>query len=206
MKIDLFFIDVRELIEIRQADSMYFYNNKKIQKLKNSHQKKLSIAAAVLTNFCSELYSFDVKNIRISETGKPLIDNSSYHLSISHAGNFAVCGVANKTIGVDIEQVVSLNYQTITTNHFTTDEQTFLAENVESNRQALFFDLWVLKESFLKNTGLGLSVPLNTFDFVALNGQRSLFTVNQQINKKRYRSELLDFTDENYALACCIEV
>lgn len=141
MKIDLFFIDVRELIEIRQADSMYFYNNKKIQKLKNSHQKKLSIAAAVLTNFCSELYSFDVKNIRISETEKPLIDNSSYHLSISHAGNFAVCGVANKTIGVDIEQVVSLNYQTIAANHFTTDEQTFLAENVESNRQALFFDL-----------------------------------------------------------------
>lgn len=206
MKTKIYFINIKELINLKYLNSLYFYNNKKIQKLKNNHQKKLSIAAAVLTNACSELYSFNVRNIYISETGKPFIYNSPYHLSISHAGNFACCGISKNEIGIDIEKVFSLDYQSIVKYHFSKDEQVFISKISETDRQKIFFDLWVLKESFLKNVGLGLSVPLNSFNFRVLNKKCSLFTVIQRVNKKHYYSELFDFSEESgYSLACCIE-
>ena len=68
-----------------------------------------------------------------------------------------------------------------------------------SERDALFTRFWALKESFLKATGLGLTLPLGAFA-VDLDGDR--ITIRQDVDKNEYRFFELDPADE-YQYAVC---
>ena len=63
----------------------------------------------------------------------------------------------------------------------------------------MFFRIWVLKESFLKCIGLGLSLPMDSFD---------LFPDGAEIVLRRYDGGRFAFTEpdpgKGYRAACCI--
>ena len=43
--------------------------------------------------------------------GKPyLLNNNNFHFNLSHSGDFAVCAISNKTIGIDIEKVQDMDF------------------------------------------------------------------------------------------------
>ena len=103
--------------------------------------------------------------------GKPALADSAPPLSfnLSHARGLVACAVAARAdVGLDIESIRrATNWRGIASRYFSSAE---LAEidRAEPERQAVrFFELWTLKEAFVKALGVGLSQPLSAMTFSA---------------------------------------
>ena len=86
--------------------------------------------------------------------------------SLSHTKGLSVCAiVSGADIGVDVENLQrSTSYQEIAYRFFAASESAYLAGVGQSQRRTEFLKLWTLKEAFIKARGLGLSIPLNSFE------------------------------------------
>ena len=79
---------------------------------------------------------------------------------------YAVCAVSKQPVGIDIERIGA--YQPNVARRVCSDAEQKLLEQCEDPAR-LFYRLWTLKESYVKLTGTGISVPLSqiTFSFLA---------------------------------------
>ncbi|MEZ9722843.1 4'-phosphopantetheinyl transferase superfamily protein [Vibrio splendidus] len=110
------------------------------------------------------------------EKGKPrLIEKqqieTGLNFNISHSKEhllIAVCQREGKSfqLGVDIEHArSSTNIDSIMKHYFSDTELTDLLELNKEEQRERFFDLWALKESYIKATGKGLATSLRSFSF-----------------------------------------
>lgn len=140
------------------------------------------------------------KNIHFDKNdyGKPfLVGTNDFHFNLSHSGDWVVCAVDNLPVGIDVERIhdVDLN---LSKRFFSEDEHNYLL-SLESKRREAFFELWTLKESYIKADGRGLSIPLNSFSF-SLEGGNIEFKTSDDFEKcyfKRYE------IDASYKMAVC---
>ena len=134
-----------------------------------------------------------------NEYGKPFLkDRKDCHFNLSHSGKWVVCAVDNRPVGIDVEKVnkVDLN---IARRFFTSEEYDDL-KSMKAEEQALyFFDLWTLKESYIKAAGGGLSIPLDSFSFKIANGNIIMSTDNEF--KDCYFKQY--FIDTGYKMSVC---
>ncbi|MGF1849541.1 4'-phosphopantetheinyl transferase family protein [Vibrio lentus] len=114
------------------------------------------------------------------EKGKPrLIEKqqieTGLNFNISHSKEhllIAVCQREGKQVqlGVDIEHArSSTNIDSIMKHYFSDTELTDLLELNKEEQRERFFDLWALKESYIKATGKGLATSLRSFSFYFSN-------------------------------------
>ena len=99
--------------------------------------------------------------------GKPaFLGQDGFSYNLSHSGDYVMLAAAEQEIGCDIQRMGSENMK-LARRFFTREEvQSLEALGESEERRDLFFRLWTLKESFLKATGRGLSLPLNAFQIV----------------------------------------
>ncbi|MDR1777354.1 MAG: 4'-phosphopantetheinyl transferase superfamily protein [Desulfovibrio sp.] len=90
--------------------------------------------------------------------GKPYLPGGP-HFNLSHSGNFTLLAVCEAPIGVDIEAHVPSDRHILAA-CFHPAEREYLA-HAPTDEQ--FFDLWALKESYLKMTGIGLFLDPASF-------------------------------------------
>ena len=121
--------------------------------------------------------------------GKPYL--SGLHFNLSHSGAWAVCAVSDGPVGVDLEQKRPLRRPA--ERKLTVSEQAQLSMLDPNQRQSAFFDLWVLKEAALKQTGEGLSA-LSRVEVTRSPASISLPGLH---------AALLPFPEEDYHLALC---
>ncbi|UUZ92003.1 4'-phosphopantetheinyl transferase superfamily protein [Paenibacillus sp. P25] len=103
--------------------------------------------------------------------GKPHLTDYPLHFNLSHAGHWVVCAIDEAPIGIDIEEIKPIDL-TIAKRFFSHVEWMDLEQKPEEDKLGRFYDLWTLKESYMKNIGLGLSIPLNQISFT-VNGEIS---------------------------------
>ena len=90
-----------------------------------------------------------------SAYGKPYLPrHPEVHLSISHSGNYVVCGVSDRPIGVDIQRIVRYDPDVA--------ERVCSAEELKRlksspDKASEFTRLWAQKEAVLKQRGTGLA-------------------------------------------------
>ncbi|MGI2789140.1 4'-phosphopantetheinyl transferase family protein [Bacillus cytotoxicus] len=100
---------------------------------------------------------------QVGPYGKPFVENlPSFHFNISHSGNWIVCAIDCHPIGIDIEKIAPIDYS-IAKHFFCYEEYEDLMAKIEPERMAYFYHLWTIKESFVKQSGAGLTVPLHSF-------------------------------------------
>ncbi|MBC8063126.1 MAG: 4'-phosphopantetheinyl transferase superfamily protein [Clostridiaceae bacterium] len=96
--------------------------------------------------------------------GKPYLKgHPKFNFNISHSGDFVVCAIDDKPIGIDIEEVKYIEYKDIAESFFSVSELDYIVEedlNIQLNK---FYEIWTLKESYIKCCGQGLSIPLKSF-------------------------------------------
>ena len=98
------------------------------------------------------------------------------HFNISHSGKMIVMAIAcDVVIGVDVENT-SREYhsKSIIDNSFSKNEIEHLNKLNPMYRNNSFFEIWTLKESYIKARGLGHALELDKFGFY--------FTDNANIN------------------------
>jgi 4'-phosphopantetheinyl transferase len=85
-------------------------------------------------------------------TGKPYMTDAP-RFNLSHSGDYAVLAVDEAPVGVDIEKWAEADFTALSDAAFHSDERALLARG---DTPKTFFDIWTLKESYLKMTGSGL--------------------------------------------------
>lgn len=99
-----------------------------------------------------------------NEYGKPSVKGyPDFHFNLSHAGGYVVLGYGAAPLGVDIERIRGQN-EKMAKRVLTEREYQYISEGNADMRDARFFHLWTMKEAYLKMTGQGISVPLNSFE------------------------------------------
>ncbi|WP_033716522.1 4'-phosphopantetheinyl transferase family protein [Bacillus mycoides] len=124
------------------------------------------IGDLLIRSLVCQKYKMNNEEIKFiyNEYGKPFVQKfSDFHFNISHSGEWVVCATANSNVGIDIERVSDIEALKLA-NEFFSEEEFYDLSNMNSDEQInYFFDLWTLKESYIKTIGKGLYIPLNSF-------------------------------------------
>ncbi len=120
-------------------------------------QRRFIVTRAALRRLLASLCGGSPRALRFDygAQGKPrLRDCSHLHFSLSHTAELALCGVANRPLGVDVEGVREIAAARVAPFVFTEAEQARLEGAAQRGQ---FFVLWVRKEAYLKALGKGFS-------------------------------------------------
>ncbi|MGQ0635857.1 MAG: 4'-phosphopantetheinyl transferase family protein [Planctomycetaceae bacterium] len=101
--------------------------------------------------------------------GKPAIAESHQlgwlSFNLSHTSGMVLCAISRECeVGVDVEPRHTRCDLQIARRFFTPSESTAIMEAAEETRAGLFAQFWTLKEAVIKARGLGLSMPLSSFE------------------------------------------
>ena len=165
--------------------------------------KLQSLGAGLVLNEILEQFGLNSSEtvLEYGENQKPYIPHcSQLHFNLTHSGDYAAGGPPPTPVGIDIEQVGS-DGEEVARRFFHESELRWL-EGLSSEAERIqgFFRMWVLKESFLKATGLGMRLPLNAFE---IRIEDEDISVKQKVNENTYYFK--EFELEGCRGAVCAE-
>jgi 4'-phosphopantetheinyl transferase len=118
--------------------------------------------------------------------GKPFLDapaaGRTLQFSLSHSGEVALVAVSlGRAVGVDVEEVrPRVDLDGFADRYFSPRERDALARVPSGNRLRAFFEIWTLKEAYLKACGDGLLRELDAFDVTVGDAQPRLLAVRDR--------------------------
>ena len=179
---------------------------KKIDAYRVDNAKRLSLGAGVLLERGLRKYNICERDVKIKtgENGKPYLEEyPEIHFNLSHSGNMVFAVFSDREVGCDIEEI-GKPQEKLAERFFCPEEYEHLMKiEDEHKRCEEFYRLWTLKESFMKVTGLGMKLPLDSFCFQL--GER--VEISQHLNKEEYDFQELEITDKKgtkYKAAICL--
>ena len=112
--------------------------------------------------------------------GKPALKQGIVPLpvlfNLSHSSGMTACALTlNHDIGLDIENRRRDIELGLADRYFTQSETAYVRNRPAAERQSAFYDIWTLKESYIKARGMGLSIDLDAFGFEIDQGIRICF-------------------------------
>lgn len=175
---------------------MHRQRKERIERFNNTNARDTSIVAGkLLQEIVENEMGIRVGDLEIvqNENGKPSIKSQNdFFYSISHSGDYVGIAYSNRQIGLDIEKIRPCR-EKVAKRCFTPDECSYIT-SVPEREDEFFCRIWTMKESYLKLLGLGISVPLNSFNANPYN-----MTVSDE--KFRYYEIKLD----GYIVMLCVE-
>lgn len=177
----------------------------KIQKLKQKKDKIRSLGAELLLQYALKLEGVEEYEVAYSEGGKPYLQDKSFGLqewqlpwfNLSHAGNYAVCAVSDKEIGIDIEKMRdNIKVTDLAKRFFSKEEQQAILDCPAEQKLELFTKIWTAKESYFKYTGEGLTRDLG---MCSVDLKQGMITDNQTGVKCNCKT----WVEENYFISIC---
>lgn len=178
---------------------------RKLARYKRKNDFELNLCThALLRAMLNRFYQHDLKELtyRKNSYGKPYIEKGNIHFNISHSRQWGVCVIDdNSPVGVDIEEVIPLDIESMV-KCFSDVEQKALLQMPKEDQLPTFYRLWVLKESYVKKLGLGLSKALDSFIFHT-DFQGVSVRDKQGVNRTHYFYEAN--IGKHYKLAICAE-
>lgn len=149
------------------------YIKERICRLSLSQDKINCVVGCVLRKWLIYKFygiAFKDQEIAFGDKGKPyLLKYNDIHFNISHSGEFVVCAIHNKPVGVDIQKVVQYN-EKIARYMFSGEIYTTIGDC--EDRKLKFTSLWSENESKCKLVGCGVSGMRNhNFDNIKTKQQ-----------------------------------
>lgn len=188
--------DVSNLNLTEVYESLPESRKRKIDAFRFDKDKKLSAGAYLLLERMLEDENVTKPIFRLGKFGKPYISNhEDIHFNLSHSDRLVACAISDREVGIDIEKIDPEIDLAIAKLYFYNSEY----ENIMNaeNPQDEFFRYWVLKESYMKYTGLGFQLNLDDFEILIDD------EIRLKDDENGLRFSLFDV--ESYKLAICSE-
>lgn len=112
--------------------------------------------------------------------GKPYLPNTPLRFNLAHSHQLALLAFSwGRELGVDLEYIRPLpDAHQLVSRFFAPNEIQAWRQGTPAGQQAAFFAIWTAKEAYLKATGQGLAIPLDSFE-VSLEQGGTLYTPHQ---------------------------
>ena len=145
------------------------------QALKFKHELGRNTCAAAYLLLCEGLrteYGITEEPVfEYGEHGKPfIIGHPDIHFNLSHCREAAICVIADRPVGVDIE---SIREYKDTLAHYTMNDEELARITQSPDPAREFIRFWTMKEAVLKLSGEGIRNNMKT----VLTGQEAFETV-----------------------------
>ncbi|GLC31301.1 4'-phosphopantetheinyl transferase family protein [Clostridium omnivorum] len=176
----------------------------KINRFINRQDKIRTLIGDVLVRFTA-MEKLKINNDSITfnknDYGKPFLkDYPKFKFNISHSGDFLVCAFDDTEIGIDIEQINQIDYREIANSFFSESEVDYILDKDSNDALSRFYDIWTLKESYVKCCGLGVTMPLESFS-ICINEHDNIGVVANN-HWKSYSFKRFDIS-EGYKMSVC---
>jgi 4'-phosphopantetheinyl transferase len=130
-------------------------------------------------------------------------EGRTLNFNLSHSDGLVVLALArNIDIGVDAEYIE--NAPVLDADHFFSPTEARALRALPSTQQSeRFFELWTLKESYVKANGMGLQIPLDSFSFALDDiGTIGFSILNADENAQRWKFWQFQPTGEHMVALC----
>ena len=155
-----------ENLDLKRAYGLVSKNRQeKIDFYRFDKDKKLSCGAYLLLKKLLSQENITQPSFKTGKYGKAYISNhKDIHFNLSHSGKMVLCAISDMEVGVDIEYIDHTIDLNIAKHYFYNSEY----ENIMNSENSAdeFFRYWVLKESYMKYTGLGMNLALDSFEII----------------------------------------
>lgn len=199
----------------------------RIMKFHFMTDKKRSLMGTLLSGYAiSKALGISPREVEYgkNEYGKPFVVSSNEHgesfamgepdvqFNISHSGNYVALAIGNEPVGIDVQEHKD-GMDNIAERFFSKEEKEALAaagaaggektggpdNSTPDLERELFYEMWSLKEAYIKAIGKGLSQPLDEFGVINKNGEYKLFIKGKESTDYHFAKYDL----EGYSLCVC---
>ena len=189
-----------DLIDKYNIDELSKYRLNKANRYKSNKDRNLSLAAGLVFNMgLKKLYNLKEKEIDIGllEYGKPyVINHPEINFNIAHSGSMSICVFSSNRVGCDIEQVRRFNID-VMNRCYSDKEIEFI--NKADDKDLAFTRIWLHKEAFLKNLGIGLNDNMKNISIIIDN---NVISVKQDLDNNEYIFEERRINDYLISICC----
>lgn len=141
----------------------------KVARLKSDNAIRETLSAYLLLHkACEELGLNECDSDIATDTyGKPYFaKRTDKYFNISHSHERVMCAIGDVPVGCDVQKIEDKSERAlkIARRFFTKEEfEKLMSVEEKEERNAFFFQMWTLKESYIKCVGGGLAIPLDSF-------------------------------------------
>lgn len=138
-------------------------NRIRVQRYRQEIDRKNSIITYLMLQYAlRECYGITVFRMKTGKYGKPYLSEYPHiHFNISHCKEGCAVAVADRPIGVDIQEIRPFSWS-VAKYVCSHSELEQLEKCVD--RESCFTKMWTIKESYIKMIGQGLSYGLDRID------------------------------------------
>ena len=151
----------------------------KALRFKDDKDQRRSLISSYLVNQLSK------EELQKNPMGKPFYPNGPY-FNISHSGRYVIMAIANKEVGVDIEENVEKQIDVLL-KLFNEAEVKMIKEHAD------FYYLWCAKESLIKCMGSSIG-KIKEVPSLPLNGLKTYKEVDYQCQTFIYDKHIISIT------------
>lgn len=133
---------------------------------RNENSRKECLCAGLLYAYAMRQngLSADAEVVMLPQ-GKPVLaGNSDHFFSLSHSGRYVICALSSASVGVDVQQIRSVNLSIA--RRFHPLEQKWLSSQPEGEREQCFFRIWTRKEAWVKAVSRDRVLTLDECDVI----------------------------------------
>ena len=145
----------------RLLDLVGIRRREKVIRYRMPDDRKRSLGAGIIIRKILDENGLTESCLRYSDNEKPVVDGLFFN--VSHAGDYVVGVLSDCEVGCDIEKNANAPLE-VAEHYFYHSELAYI--KAAKNKDKAFFTLWTLKESYMKMTGRGMRLPLDSFEVV----------------------------------------
>lgn len=178
----------------RLLDLVGIRRREKVIRYRMPDDRKRSLGAGIIIRKILDENGLTESCLRYSDNEKPVVDGLFFN--VSHAGDYVVGVLSDCEVGCDIEKNANAPLE-VAEHYFYHSELAYI--KAAEDKDKAFFTLWTLKESYMKMTGKGMRIPLNSFEIVRTEDE---FILDKASGKQCF-FKTIEF--DNYIFSVCNE-
>lgn len=176
------------------------------------HQRRYLVTRALVRTVLSRYAAVRPEDWTFSAgpRGRPEISAPrpapALEFNISHSADLVMLGVTSgRALGIDTESIQAREADTEGLDrYFAPQESAALLALGPHERRRRFFELWTLKESYIKARGMGLAIALDAFRFELADGRGLTLHMRPELGDSPERWRLWQFVlRSDYLAAVC---
>ena len=150
--------------------SLSDFRKRKCDRYKQIPDKARCVGAGMMLDIALSEYGLSERDsiYILGENGKPSIDgHPEICFNLSHSGDRVMCAISDTPVGCDVEKIKPYrkNLDQIARRFFDENERKKIF--IDAPKEAeVFYQIWTLKESYIKYTGEGMKCSFESFSVV----------------------------------------